>query len=85
MAYKIALENLKDKPVRIKILDSIPVSRTDMIKVEDVSLVPEPKEKNYQDQEGVFLWDFELQPHGRQEVTIGFVVTYPKDSPPFGL
>ena len=33
IAFKITVENLKDKPVTIKIVDSIPVSRTDKIEV----------------------------------------------------
>jgi hypothetical protein len=37
MAFRITAENLKDKPLTINILESIPVSRTDKIKVEDLN------------------------------------------------
>jgi len=85
MAFKITLENIKDKPIKIRVLDSIPVSRTDRIEVKDLEITPEPAEKNYQDKEGVGLWEFELESNEKRDITIEFVVTYPKDTPLFGL
>ena len=85
MAFKITLENIKGKPITIKVLDSIPVSRTDKIEVKDLKITPAPVEKNYQDREGILLWEFELKPREKQEVDMEFVVSYPKDAPVFGL
>ena len=85
MEYKISIENLKDKPMMIKILDNIPVSKTDKIVVKDVKLTPEPKEKDYQDREGVNLWEFDINAKGKKEITIEFTITYPKDHPVYGL
>lgn len=85
MAFKISLENLKERPIKVKVLDSVPVSRTDRIEVKDLEIKPMPTEKNYQDQEGVYLWDFQLNPGAKQEIDMEFVVTYPKDAPVFGL
>jgi uncharacterized protein (TIGR02231 family) len=85
MAFKITVENIKGKPIKIKVLDSIPVSRTDKIEVKDLKITPAPVEKNYQDKEGILLWEFELKPGGKQEINMEFVVTYPKGEPVFGL
>jgi uncharacterized protein (TIGR02231 family) len=85
MAFKITAENLKDKPLSMNILDSVPVSRTDKIKVEDVQIKPEPTERNYQDKEGILLWLFDLKPREVKEIDISFVVSYPKDEPVLGL
>lgn len=85
MAFKITIENLKEKPIKIKVLDSIPVSRTDRIEVKNVNLTPAPDETNYQDKEGVNLWMFELKPKGQKDIDIEFVITYPKDIPIIGL
>jgi uncharacterized protein (TIGR02231 family) len=85
MAFKITLENLKDKPVKLKVLDTVPVSRTDKVKVKDLTINPAPAEKNYQDREGVLLWEYQLKPQEKKEITIAFVVTYPKDMPVQGL
>ncbi len=83
--FKITIENIKDYPIKIRLLDNIPVSRTDKIEVKDVKLIPSPAQKDYQDQRGVNLWEFEIAPKKRQEVRISFTVTYPKDIPIYGL
>ena len=85
LAFKITVENLKEKPVKLKLLDSIPISRTDRIEVKNIKLTPEPKEKNYQDKEGVNLWEFDIQSKEKVEINIEFIVTYPKDIPIYGL
>jgi uncharacterized protein (TIGR02231 family) len=85
MVFKITAENLKDKPLTMNIIDSVPVSRTDKIKVEDVKIKPEPTERNYQDKEGVHCWSFGLKPKEVKEIDISFVVSYPRDEPVLGL
>ena len=85
MAFKITLENIKEKPIKIRVVDSIPVSRTDKIEVKDLEITPAPVEKDYQDKEGVLLWEFQLKPGDKQEINMGFVVTYPKGEPVFGF
>jgi len=85
LAYKIMVENLKDKSILLKIVDSIPVSRTDKIELKDLKINPEPAKKNYLDKEGVMLWEYKLDPEQKQEINIEFVVTYPKGLLPMGL
>ena len=79
------MENLKGKPISIEIIDSIPVSRTDKIVVKDLVVTPTPKKENYQDKEGVMLWAFDIKPGEEEEINIEFVITYPKDTPVYGL
>jgi len=81
LGFKITLENLKDKPIKLRLLDSIPISKTDKIEVKDVKIAPEPTKKNYQDKEGVMLWEMDLKAKEKKEVSIEFTVTYPKDMP----
>jgi hypothetical protein len=69
----------------LKLEDSIPVSKTDKIQVKDVKLTPAPDLRNYKDKEGVMLWNLKLSPGEKKDILIDFVVTYPADSPPFGL
>jgi uncharacterized protein (TIGR02231 family) len=85
IAFKTTIENIKAKPIKIKVLDSVPVSRTDKIEVKDLKITPTPVEENYQDKEGLSLWEFELKPGDKQEISVEFVVSYPKDQPVFGL
>ena len=83
--YKVTLENMGDKAVRVRLLDNIPVSRSDRIQVEKVELIPEPKERNYGGKEGVNLWELRLKGGETQEVTIRFTLTYPKEMRIYGI
>ncbi|RKY28553.1 MAG: hypothetical protein DRP61_01460 [Candidatus Omnitrophota bacterium] len=85
LAYKIVLENLKDKEINIKVLDNIPVSRTDKIEVKDLKINPQPKVKDYQDKKGVNLWEIKLKPEEKKEINIEFTLTYPKEVNIWGL
>jgi uncharacterized protein (TIGR02231 family) len=85
LAYRISAENLKDRPVTIDILDSVPVSRTDKIQVRDIVITPPPDEKAYQGREGVLRWKKTVAPGESQIIDITFVVVYPKDQPPPNL
>lgn len=85
IAYKMTAENTRDKAVRLKILDSIPVAKNDRVEVKDVKISPDPNEKNYQGREGVIMWETELKPEEKKEITVEFVVSYPKDATVTGL
>jgi uncharacterized protein (TIGR02231 family) len=83
--YRISVTNQKNKPVNLKVLDHIPVARTDKLKVEDLKMTPAPTVKDYQKREGVMLWELKLAPKAKKEINIEFVVIHPKDATPFGL
>ena len=85
MAFKITAENLKDKPITLKILDVIPVSRTDRITVKDVKINPKPTKEDYKDIEGLNLWELKLKPGQAKEINIEFIITYPKGEVIWGL
>jgi uncharacterized protein (TIGR02231 family) len=85
LAYKIMVENMKDRSILLKVVDNIPVSRTDKIEVKELTMNPEPAQKNYRNKEGVMLWEYTLDPEQQQEINIEFVVAYPKGLLPIGL
>ena len=85
LRYRILVENLKQQSTRMRLLDAIPVSRTDRIQVKDIKIRPEPTEKDYRRQEGLMRWEFELAPEETQEITLEFFVKHPKNYPPLGL
>jgi len=78
IAFKIVAENLKNKPITLKIVDTIPVSRTDRIVVKGIKINPKPTTENYNDTEGLNLWKLNLKPGQKKEITIEFIITYPK-------
>jgi len=85
MGFKISIENLKEESVKMKILDNIPVSNIDKIIVKDVKFNIEPTEKNYQNREGLCLWDLEVEPKSKKCLTMEFTITYPKGTSVYGL
>jgi len=85
MEFTIVAENLKNETITINILDSIPVSRTDKILVENINIQPQPSEKNYQGREGILLWSLSLKPDEVKKISLSFTISYPKDEPVMGL
>jgi hypothetical protein len=77
--YRIIIENLKSESVRVKIIDAIPVPNTDRIQMKDVSIKPEPNERDWQKRNGVMLWDIQLPAKTSKEIYISFTIKYPKD------
>ena len=82
LKYKITAENRKSKRVHLSIMDHVPISKTDRIEVKDLKLSPAPSRKNIQDRQGVMLWEHHLEPGAKKEISIEFVVTYPREFPP---
>jgi uncharacterized protein (TIGR02231 family) len=85
LEYCIRTENLKDEAVRVRLIDSIPVSKIDRVQVKGVEIVPEPTQKDYHDHEGVMLWDVQVKPETVQEIRMKFFIKHPKDISPQGL
>jgi uncharacterized protein (TIGR02231 family) len=79
VAYRIGLENTGDRDVAVDVLDHVPVSRTDRIRIEDIEFVPEPSVVDDQGRQGVLRWERTLAPGGRDEIEIRFTVIHPKD------
>ncbi len=81
LSYRVVAENLREEPVILKVVDHVPVSRTDRITVKDVAFSPAPDRRDVDEKAGVMQWDLELGPASTAEITTGFTVTYPKDMP----
>lgn len=74
--YKITLESFKTKPGKVALMDQIPVSQNEQIKVITDILDPEPTEKS---DNGIFTWEFEIGPREKREFTLGYTIQFPKD------
>lgn len=77
LAYRITLENLRNRPVEVELLDQLPVSQNARIEVKDVKVEPRPDK---QDETGILTWKIKLEPGKKQEFTLSFSVEYPKGS-----
>ncbi len=82
-SFKITLASFKSKPIALQIKDQVPRSLNEAIAVEDVRIVPELKEWNKES--GELKWEMTLEPQKKTEITIQFVVSYPRGERVIGL
>jgi uncharacterized protein (TIGR02231 family) len=83
--YKLTVENYKSKKIKIKLFEAMAVSEDDRIKtkINEVSL--EPDIKDWDDRKGIWLWELELEPQDKQEISYTFTVEHPRDMMVEGL
>lgn len=83
--YKITLENYKNKKIKAKLFEAMPVSENERIKVKISQVSLQPKEKDWQDRKGVWYWGLELEPKAKQEISYTFIIEHPRDMQVEGL
>ena len=77
--YKIEIENFKAKNAKVKLFESMPAAGTDKIKVKINEVSLKPTEKDWKDRQSIWLWELNLAPNAKQEITYSFTIEYPKD------
>ncbi len=82
LGYRITVRNFRKAPVRIDVLDQIPVSQDEKIEVQDVTMTPAPSKKG---EDGLLTWTLELAPGEKKEIALGFRVKFPRDAPIRGI
>lgn len=80
--YRIRVQNLKTESEVVNVLDQLPVSQTESMKVKLTESVPQPDERK---EDGSLKWAVTLQPAEKKEITFQFEVEYPKDGDIEGL
>ncbi|MGB6268709.1 MAG: DUF4139 domain-containing protein, partial [Olleya sp.] len=79
--YEIVIKNKKSTPIKIEILDQIPVSQNKEVQV---TLDDKGKAK-YTENIGKLLWTLDLKPRETVIETFRYSVKYPKDESVYGL
>lgn len=75
-SYKIVVKNLHPRQIQIRVLDQIPVSGNDEIKVEFTSSIP-PTQRDVDDKRGVMAWEDKLNPDEERVIELSTRVTWP--------
>ena len=83
--YKITVENFQDTESLCHIFENIPVPEDDRIQINIDQVTKEPSVKNWKDKEGVWMWEFSLEPRERIEIDIIYSVVHPRDMQIIGL
>jgi uncharacterized protein (TIGR02231 family) len=81
-AYTITLTNLLAAPARVTVLDQLPVSRHEGIKVKLQDAAPRPSE---QSDLNVLTWELTLKPQEKRMLSFGFTIEHPRDMTVIGI
>ncbi len=77
--FKTTAKNLHKFPVKLTIVDRIPVSENTAIVVETLASNTQPTEKTVEDQRGVMAWVYDLKPNEQRDVRLGWKLKWPAD------
>jgi len=74
--YRITVKNLHERAVQLRVLDQIPVSQNEAIKIELLGRM-QPTRRDVDDKRGVLAWDMTLAPDEEKAVEFGYRVSWP--------
>jgi uncharacterized protein (TIGR02231 family) len=77
-AWTTTVENLRDDPVTVNVIEAVPVSDDSQIVVKLASTTTAGA-KEAADRPGVMTWTLELKPSQKKDVTLAYSVRHPKD------
>lgn len=81
-SYTVRLANYLDKPAKIVLVDQIPVSQHEQIKVSFQDAFPKPSEHS---DLNILRWRVTLEPNEQREIRYGFTVEHPRDQAISGM
>jgi len=77
--FKTLIRNLHRFPLRIAMVDRIPVSENTSITVEPLATNTQPTEKIVDDKRGVMSWTYDYKPGEQKDVRLGWRIRWPAD------
>lgn len=77
--FRTVVTNLHARPMRVTIVDRIPVSENTAIVVEQLRETTPPTEKQVGDKRGVMAWSWDMQPNEKKEVRVAYRMKWPAD------
>lgn len=79
--YAIAVRNLHDRPVQVRVFDRKPVPLHQDIKVEFQAQGMQPTETDVNDQRGVIMWQISAGPGEEKQIGFGYRLSAPAGTP----
>ncbi len=73
---RITLKNLHERPIQIQVLDRIPVSQNQDIKVEYTGKTA-PTKTNFDDKRGILQFDSVVEPEAERVLELGYRISWP--------
>ncbi|HKP52403.1 MAG TPA: mucoidy inhibitor MuiA family protein [Chloroflexia bacterium] len=82
LGYKIKVTSHLAWPTRVTVMDQVPVSRHEQIKVKLTEVSPEPTEHN---DLNILKWELQMAPQSAQEITYAFTLENPREMTVTGM
>ncbi len=74
--YKILVKNLHERAIDVSVLDQLPISKNEEIKVEPLGR-PQPSVRDVENKAGVVRWDQKIEPGEEKAIEFGYRVIWP--------
>src|SRR5262245_41635656 len=74
--YRITVKNLHQRPIQLGVIDQIPVSQNDAIKIELLGRT-QPTRRDLEGKRGILAWDMKLEPDEEKAIEFGYRVSWP--------
>jgi uncharacterized protein (TIGR02231 family) len=78
-SFKTTVRNGHDFPLKIAVVDQLPVSEAEDIQVEMLPSTTPPTATDFRDKRGVLEWAFEAKPGEVRDILLAWRVRWPKD------
>lgn len=77
--FRITVKNLHGWSMPLTIMDRIPYSENEKIKVELLSETDKPSRTNVDEKRGLLAWDFDLEKGAERKINLSYQIGWPKD------
>lgn len=74
--FRITMKNLHERPISYAVVDHVPVSLNDDIRVE-TTMRPQPAKRELDDRRGVIAWEGSLTPGSEHNIELGYRIVWP--------
>ena len=74
--FRVTLKNLHERPIQVTVLDRMPVSQNQDIKVDYTGKTP-PAKANFEDKRGVLNFEAKLEPDEERVLDYGYRISWP--------
>ncbi|MDH7798446.1 MULTISPECIES: mucoidy inhibitor MuiA family protein [unclassified Beijerinckia] len=77
--FRTIVKNLHDFPVKVSVIDQMPISENSAIVIEQLAATTPPTDKIVEDRRGVMGWTFDLAPTASKEIKLAYRMKWPAD------
>ncbi|MGL4728927.1 MAG: DUF4139 domain-containing protein, partial [Bosea sp. (in: a-proteobacteria)] len=77
--HKTTIQNLHKEPMKVQVIDRVPVSENTAIVVEMMKETTPPTEKQIGDKRGVMGWTLDMKPNEAREIRLAWRMRWPAD------